>query len=56
MTLQGRVIYLPPMPDPKKVREGIREIIYLVQNQEFNVLKGERLNLLSQGKSDTLQN
>ena len=32
----SKTIYLPPMPDPKKVREGIIEIINLVQTRELN--------------------
>ena len=43
MKPQGRVIYLPPMPDSKKVREGIIEIINLVQEQELKT-KAEKLD------------
>ncbi len=34
MTPQGKTIYLPSIYDPKKVREGITEIINLVKMQE----------------------
>ena len=43
MKPQGRVIYLPSIPDPKKVRAGILEIIYLVQEQELKE-KAEKLD------------
>ena len=43
MTPQGRVIYLPPILDPKKIREGILEIISLVQEQELKA-KAEKLD------------
>jgi hypothetical protein len=33
MALKGKIIYLPCVNDPKKVREGINEIIYLVRTQ-----------------------
>lgn len=29
-----KVVYLPPQPDPKKVREGLAEIIRLVKGTE----------------------
>ena len=32
---QGKVIYLPSIYDPKKVREGILEILSLVKTQEL---------------------
>ena len=32
----GKVIYLPSVYDPRKVREGILEILNLVKNQEFD--------------------
>ena len=35
MTSQGKVIYLPSIYDPKKVREGILEILSLVKTQEL---------------------
>jgi hypothetical protein len=31
----GKTIYLPSVYDPKKIREGILEIISLVQAQEL---------------------
>ena len=33
---QGKVIYLPSVYNPQKVREGILEILNLVKNQELN--------------------
>lgn len=41
----GKVIYLPSIYDPKKVREGIREILSLVEIKELS----------DKAKSDTLQ-
>ena len=35
MTSQGKVIYLPSIYDPEKVREGILEILSLVKTQEL---------------------
>ena len=36
MVTLGKTIYLPSVCDPKKIREGILEIISLVQAQELN--------------------
>ena len=36
MAFQGKTIYLPSVYDPKKVREGIIEIINLLKTQELN--------------------
>ena len=36
MTSLGKTIYLPSIYDPKKVREGILEILNLVKTQESN--------------------
>ncbi|HUU41872.1 MAG TPA: hypothetical protein VMW42_13125 [Desulfatiglandales bacterium] len=36
MASQGKTIYLPLVYNPRKVREGIIEIINLVNTQELN--------------------
>ena len=36
MASQGKTIYLPSVYNPRKVREGIIEIINLVNTQELN--------------------
>ena len=43
MVTLGKTIYLPSVYDPKKIREGILEIISLVQEQELNA-KAEKLD------------
>lgn len=43
MATQGKTIYLPSVYDPKKVREGILEIISLVQAQELREANGKEL-------------
>ena len=41
MVTLGKTIYLPSVYDPKKIREGILEIISLVQEQELNTKAGK---------------
>jgi hypothetical protein len=41
MVPKGKVIYLPSIYDPKKVRVGILEILSLVKDQE-NTVTGKR--------------
>ena len=43
MVTLGKTIYLPSLYDPKKIREGILEIISLVQEQELKA-KAEKLD------------
>ena len=43
MTSQGKVIYLPSIYDPKKVREGILEILSLVKTYELDA-KAEKFD------------
>ena len=43
MVTLGKTIYLPSVYDPKKIREGILEIISLVHSQEMKT-KSEKVD------------
>jgi len=54
---QGKTIYLPPIYDPKKIREGIREILNLVEAMEQkddtkDCMKGRESNEQATGEHD----